>query len=57
VLLHPEEGRTTKTIVKQAPSTGGSETQSVASTSSVAESAIVAHVQTVQAEVPQTAEL
>ncbi|KAH0945147.1 hypothetical protein HN011_000506, partial [Eciton burchellii] len=52
-LLHSEKGRTTKAIAKQAPGTGGSETQSVANTSSVAESAIVAHVQTVQAKVPR----
>jgi len=43
-LLHSEENRTAKTIANQALD---SETQSVASTFSAVESAIVAHVQTV----------
>jgi len=47
-LLHSEEGRTAKTIANQAYD---SET-TVPSTSSVAEGAIVAHVQSVQAKVP-----
>jgi len=45
-LLHPEEDRTAKTIANQAT---GSET-TVPSTSSVTESAVVAHVQSAQVE-------
>jgi len=46
------EGETTKKTVNQTPGTDDSKTQSVANTSSVAGSAMVAHVQTVRAEAP-----
>jgi hypothetical protein len=47
-LLYPEEDRTAKTIANQVP---GSET-TVPSTSSITESAVVTHVQSVQAKIP-----
>jgi predicted transcriptional regulator len=50
-LLHPVEGETTKKTINQAPGTDDSKTQLLARTSSVAGSAMVAHVQTMQAKV------
>ncbi|KAH0951341.1 hypothetical protein HN011_004592 [Eciton burchellii] len=47
-LLHPEEGKIAKTIANQAHDSG----TAVLSSSSVAEGAIVAHVQSVQAKFP-----
>jgi hypothetical protein len=55
LLLHPTEGEITKKTVNQAPGTDDSKTQPIGSTSSIARSVMVAHVQTVQAEVPRAA--